>query len=210
MSGIGEVGLCESCWGGLWPLSEKRCPKCALVHDDKNPCPDPVAWEYGDALWNYRGGRPPLGSLLITGIKSGETGWRRTILKRIAETELPHWAGDVDSVTSAPSSPMQRFLRGFDLAEEAAKIISGKLSLPYAHTLSKSLFSRRQAKQTESQRRRMPQKSFKVCSGTKVADKIILLIDDVWTTGTTLLRCTEVLIKYGAREVRVLAIFRAV
>ena len=210
MSETGKVGLCASCWEGLWPLPEGRCPKCALVHGDNSPCPDPVAWECGDALWNYRGGRPPLGSLLITGIKSGEIGWRRALLKRLAATELPLWTENVDMATSAPPSPMQRFFRGFDLAEEVAKIISDMLSLPYMHTLSKSWFSPRQAKQTESQRRRMPQKNFYVRNGPMVADKTILLIDDVWTTGTTLLRCAEALKKSGAKEVRALTLFRAV
>ncbi|MCL1907930.1 MAG: hypothetical protein FWG12_01015 [Holophagaceae bacterium] len=210
MSGVGEAGLCAFCWEGLWPLPEKRCPKCALLHGENSLCPDKVAWECGDSLWNYRGGRPPFGSLLITGIKSGETGWRRALLKRIATTGLPPWAGDVDLVTSAPPSPIQKIRRGFDLAEEAAKIISFRLSLSYAHTLNKSWFSRRQAKQTESQRRRMPQKNFYVHNSQILAKKTILLIDDVWTTGTTLLRCTEVLKKFGAKEVRVLTLFRAV
>ena len=37
----------------------------------------------------------------------------------------------------------------------------------------------------------------------------ILLVDDVWTTGTTLLRCSQRLLEAGAREVRVLALFRS-
>ena len=39
--------------------------------------------------------------------------------------------------------------------------------------------------------------------------KTILLVDDVWTTGTTLLRCAQWLMKAGAAEIRVLALFRA-
>ena len=209
MTSKGEAGLCSTCWEGLYPLQETRCPKCALVHDDSRPCPDPVAWEYGDALWNYRGGRPPFGSLLISGIKSGETGWRMSLLKRINTIELPTWVESVDLITSAPPSPIQRLLRGFDLSEEVARTIATRLVRPYMRTLTKTWFSRRQAKLTESRRRRLPQKNFAMRFGVGVSEKSILLIDDVWTTGTTLLRCTEVLKKSGAKEVRVLALFRA-
>jgi predicted amidophosphoribosyltransferase len=206
----GEAGLCGACWGGLWPLTEYRCPKCALSHGSDRKCPDPVAWEHGDALWNYRGGRPALGSLLINGIKSGERGWKRELLKRLARSDLPPWAFSVDMVTSAPPSPIHKFLRGFDLAREAALVISGMVGSPYARTLKKILFAARQAKRTESQRRKMPQKNLYVRKGAQISGKTILIVDDVWTTGTTLLRCAKALQKAGAKEVRVLSLFRAI
>jgi predicted amidophosphoribosyltransferase len=168
-----------------------------------------VAWEYGDALWNYRGGRPPLGSLLITGIKSGESGWRRSLLKRVSNALLPEWAKDVDLVTSAPSSLWHKWQRGFDLAEESARVMANNLDCPYEETLGKRLFAGPQAKKTESQRRRMPKKDIYIRKGVDVSGKTILLVDDVWTTGTTLLRCAELLKKTGAKEIRVLALFRA-
>jgi predicted amidophosphoribosyltransferase len=210
MSDDGEAGLCGACWEGLWPLAEERCPRCALPHGGDRECPDPVAWEHGDALWNYRGGRPALGSLLINGIKSGERGWKKALLKRLAKSSLPRWAFSIDMVTSAPPSPCQKFSRGFDLASEAAQTISGMVGSPYARTLRKRLFAKRQAKRTESQRRKMPQKDLYVRKGAQMSGKTILVIDDVWTTGTTLLRCAKALKNAGAKEVRVLSLFRAI
>jgi predicted amidophosphoribosyltransferase len=179
-----------------------------LTHDEERPCPDIVAWEHGDALWNYRGGRPALGSLLVHGIKAGETGWRRALLKRAASTELPVWAGEVDLVTSAPPSPMSKWRRGFDLAEEAARLISDKLNRPYIRTLNRVWLSSRQAKLTESQRRKMSPKNIRTRRDVNVYEKVILLVDDVWTTGTTLLRCAQSLRKSGATEIKVLTLFR--
>jgi predicted amidophosphoribosyltransferase len=169
-----------------------------------------VAWEYGDALWNYRGGRPALGPLLVHGVKAGETGWRRALLKRVASAELPVWAGDIDLVTSAPTSFARVWKRGFDLAAEAARIISGKLGRPYIKTMKRSLTSKRQARLTESQRRRMPRKTIRMRASVKKTKKTILLVDDVWTTGTTLLRCAETLRASGAKEVRAFSLFRSI
>ena len=202
-----EAGLCAACWGGLLPLAEGRCPRCALVHADEG-CPEATAWELGDALWDYHGGRPPLGALLLPGIKQGEAGWRKALLGRMARMPLPDWAAEVDQVTSVPSALPQRLFRGFDFSAEAGRLIAGCLDLPFAGLLAKTWRSGRQAARTETQRRRLPRKAIALRRGAQPRG-ILLLVDDVWTTGTTLLRCAQALREGGAEEVRVLSVFRA-
>jgi predicted amidophosphoribosyltransferase len=202
-----EAGLCARCWEGLLPLPEGRCPRCALVHAEE-ACPEAVAWELGDALWDYHGGRPPLGALLLPGIKHGETGWRKALLGRLSRTPLPDWAAEVDRVVAAPSTWHRRLLRGFDFGAEVGWLIARRLDRPFERLLIKGWRSGRQATRTESERRRLPRKAIALRRGAAVQG-IILLVDDVWTTGTTLLRCAQVLREGGAEEVRVLTVFRA-
>ena len=202
-----EAGLCAPCWGGLLPLPGERCPRCALVHG-VGDCPEATAWELGDALWDYHGGRPPLGALLLPGIKQGESGWRKALLGRLSRAPLPEWSTEVDLVTAVPSTPLHRLLRGFDLSGEAGKLIAGRIGRPFTPLLSKGWSSGRQASRTESQRRRLPRKAIAL-HRRATPRGILLLVDDVWTTGTTLLRCAQALREGGAEVVRVLTLFRA-
>lgn len=202
-----EAGLCGRCWSGLVPLDEARCPRCALVHGDGG-CPGPVAWDLGDALWDYHGGRPPLGALLLPAIKAGEAGWRKALLARVAAAPLPDWAAEADLVAAAPSSFHRRLLRGFDLAEEAARLVAWRLGRPCGRRLAKHWSAGRQAARTEGERRRLS-KDAVAFRGPRLDGETVLLVDDVWTTGTTLLRGAQALRAGGAREVRVLTLFRA-
>lgn len=202
-----EAGLCARCWSGLQALPEGRCLRCALPHGE-GPCPEPTAWARGDALWDYHGGRPPLGALLLPAIKRGELGWRRALLGRVAGARMPGWAAEVDAVTSAPSALPRRWLRGFDLAADLAQRMAAGLGRPYVPLLTKRWLSGRQASRTESERRRLSRRAIGLRRGA-VPSGTLLLVDDVWTTGTTLLRCAEALLEGGAAEVRVLTVFRA-
>lgn len=221
-----EAGLCAPCWNGLLPLPDIRCPRCALVHgsdgdggdggdgaggdggDGGGACPEATGWAYGDALWDYHGGRPPLGALLLPAIKAGEAGWRKALVARLNRAPLPEWTAEVDQVTSVPSSLPHRWLRGFDLSEEAGRLLAGRLDRPFQPLLVKHWLSGRQAARSESRRRRLPRKAVSLRAGSRPSG-CILLVDDVWTTGTTLLRCAQALREGGADEVRVLTLFRA-
>ncbi len=203
-----EAGLCGACWAGLIPLPDPRCPRCALGHGEDLDCPEPVAWERGDALWDYHGGRPPLGALLLPGIKQGERGWLRALMGRAESAPLPPWLWEAELIVPAPTTALRRWRRGFDLADDFARLLSQRLDLPIVRALRKSWRAPSQTGRPESERRRLPRRSVRLTGPSSVEGRPVLLVDDVWTTGTTLLRCAQALHEVGA-EPRVLTLFRA-
>ncbi len=168
-----------------------------------------MAWTHGDALWDYHGGKPALGALLVPGIKADEWGWRAALLDRADTAPLPSFVSEADLITTVPGHPWRKWRRGFDLAEDMARLIARHTGKPYAPLLRKPVNSQRQTGLSEGKRRRLPQTAFTLSTDEKLDGKTILLVDDVWTTGTTLLRCAQRLTRGGAAEIRVLTLFRA-
>jgi len=122
---------------------------------------------------------------------------------------VPGFTQEVDLVTASPTAFHRRWLRGFDLAEEVARLLAKRLGKPFRRTLAKTWTRSAQVGRTESQRRRLPKSAVSLRRGAEVRGLSILLVDDVWTTGTTLLRCAQALEEAGARDIRVMTLFRA-
>ena len=80
---------------------------------------------------------------------------------------------------------------------------------PFRRWLARAWHRPGQMGRPEFLRRRLPRKAFSLSGGLNLVRATVLLVDDVWTTGTSLLRCAERLREGGAAEVRVLALFRS-
>jgi predicted amidophosphoribosyltransferase len=165
-----------------------------------------VLWRLGDALWDYHGG---LGALLVPAIKAGETGWLSALLERVSRNRWPEFARTADLVCAVPTSWPRRWRRGFDLAEAAGALVAGRLGKPFRGLLRKAWFAPAQAGRSESLRRRLPVNAIRPCRDRRLHGETVLLVDDVWTTGTTLARAARALGGIGAGAVLVLALFRA-
>jgi competence protein ComFC len=115
---------------------------------------------------------------------------------------------NIKKITWIPLHYQRRNERGFDQAEIVAKYISQITKIPCEQLLSRSQSTVQQARLANKERRKIlkknPFKSRKTLNG-----EVILLVDDVITSGSTMKICEKNLLASGAGSIRRYAILRA-
>ncbi|GBC93184.1 Amidophosphoribosyltransferase [bacterium HR15] len=117
----------------------------------------------------------------------------------------------VDGLIPVPIHRLRRAMRGFNQAEEIARLVSQQRGIPLlSHLLRRRFYRRPQVGLTGAQRWENVQGAFEVVSPEQVRGRRILLLDDVFTTGSTFDACADALKRAGAAEVMALAIAREI
>lgn len=91
-----------------------------------------------------------------------------------------------DCVTCIPMSSYKKRVRGYNQSELLAKEVAKLLGAEFDELVFKNRRTRSQRKSTAKERRANLYGAFSLKDGKTVKDKIILIIDDVKTTGSTL------------------------
>ena len=110
-----------------------------------------------------------------------------------------------------PLHPVRARERGFNQAELLCGPLSQRTGIPIAiHCLQRVKLNPPQVAVPTNMRRANVRGAFVVADPAAVAERAVLVFDDVWTTGATLLECARVLRQAGAAEVYLLSLCRAV
>lgn len=104
-------------------------------------------------------------------------------------------------VTYVPRSKAAKRRDGFDQAERMAMALSDVLGIPYIHSLTRQGRGRSQKKLTSHQRLDNTKGKFVARDVESIEGKVVLLYDDVVTTGASMAACVPILQKAGARAV---------
>lgn len=109
---------------------------------------------------------------------------------------------DYDVITWVPSNFFRIFKRGYSQTYLLAKRLGENLNIPVVSTLKKARSTKAMYNLTPSQRRANVSGAF-ACkkSVLELNDKRVLLVDDIFTTGTTVSECGRVLRTNGIRNV---------
>ena len=115
-------------------------------------------------------------------------------------------------VIPVPLHPSKRRQRGFNQSELIAR--SGLKELPVSRfelhigNLRRTRATTSQTGLTSHQRRENVRGAFIVTAPPRVKDRTVVIVDDVYTTGTTLNECARVLRAAGARQIAVATVAR--
>lgn len=208
--------VCTHCWDAIRPLTGPTCRTCGApiparrdataLDESCAPCRRrPGAVDWGRVAAHYSGSLRDI-------IHAFKYDGRRSLAGRLgrvlAEAGAPVLAG-ADCVVPVPLHPWKRLRRGFN---QAAVLASG-LGPPVVHAVWRVRATRAQVGLPAATRRRNVRDAFvpSLLLGSRlrertVAGRVVVLVDDVRTTGSTLHECARVLKQMGAREVRSLAL----
>lgn len=129
-------------------------------------------------------------------------GWLADAFERYPEL------AQADALVPVPLHPSRLRARGFNQAEELAKVLSNRCGIPVRPLLSRQRKTEAQAKLNKEARAANVEDAFVAERGAGMKGKKVLLIDDVATTGATLEACALALKHVGVREVNALVLAR--
>lgn len=209
---------CESCVSNILQ-KDLVCPVCerqALGGQTHELCKS----QYGlNGLWSlsiYQGS-------MKRAIKSLKYYWVRDLASTLTDIVIEYWAkyqpfvfdiikkdkGAGWAVVPVPLYWFRENRRGYNQSSLIGQILSKKLGLAYCEALKRIRFTQSQVKTKSKKRYENIKGAFAVSAHCNLKTvPYILLIDDVWTTGSTLRECCTVLKKAGAKQVWALTLAR--
>ena len=117
---------------------------------------------------------------------------------------------EMDCIIPVPLHRSRRRQRGFNQAELLAQVVSKYYEVPVACALERTLDTHPQFDLPREKRLTNVKGAFKVLEPRAVYERKILLLDDIYTTGSTMAECGRALKIAGAKQVEMLALARAV
>lgn len=124
-------------------------------------------------------------------------------LDDIKKNQGSHWL-----IVPVPLHWRRQNYRGFNQAALLGKILSNRVGLDYCEVLERVRNTQTQVGKTAKNRRKNIFNAFALNTKYRIRDTKILLIDDVWTTGSTLKECCYVLKRSGAKKVWAITLAR--
>jgi ComF family protein len=211
-----ERVICRSCWEGMIPFPSSYCLCCGrffegsaephLCRDCLEKRPD---FTYHRSYGRYRGKLKD--AILLFKYRRFQVlggDFARLIFRRLGKEENIWWKADV--ILPVPLHPKRLKKRGFNqaqvIAAELARIKGIKLEeralVKVKNVLPQTFLETEERKKNVSG-------AFRIVDKEKIKGKTVILVDDVYTTGSTVRECSMVLKKAGAKEVRVLTLAQA-
>ncbi len=206
---LGET-LCATCAQAVQPISGPMCARCG--RQQRQPvlrCSLCAEQQHIVAIRAAAVYAEPLRSAIHALKYSHRPELAAPLSRYLAATvTLPEWrdiVSRIDGVVPVPMVAAREQERGYNQAVLLARAFCEQTKLPLREAwLARIHFTRQQAGLNARERRLNVQNAF--AASTAVRGQTLLLLDDVYTTGSTLMACAQAAMEAGARAVYGLAL----
>jgi ComF family protein len=210
--------VCDACWKttSMFSESDTLCWKCGALSLAKvvegarqqvrcGRC-DKDAYTFARACGSYDGA---LRASILQLKRQAHVPTRLAALIHEVQRREPLHGAEI--IVPVPLHESRERERGFNQAAVIARELARVTKLPFdEHSFVRRMHTERhRAGMDAKARRNSVSNAFAVRHDDLIAEKRVLLVDDVFTTGATVSACAEALSRAGAAEVLVLTVARA-
>ncbi len=203
-----KYSLCYNCYTELPFIPDHHCVKCSgplrMIEDGPICQQCTNSYHYFDRAISLVKYEKEVKTLIYKFKYSDHTYLARTMGTMMAD-KLKHEGIKVDLIIPVPLYKGKEKERGFNQASLIGKYIAKEINvLLNINTLYRVKNTKAMHNLSKRERLENIENAFKILNKELVADKDILLIDDIFTTGSTVNACSKELISCGAKSVTVL------
>ncbi|NLZ64327.1 MAG: ComF family protein [Lentisphaerae bacterium] len=208
----GPGGLCPDCLETMPQLPEKRCRLCGGAAETiLSVCRDCV--QSGGRPWNLGVTALPYRDSVRAAVQRYKYGGQ-TYLARFFAAQMAvawhrsSWPVKPQIIVPIPLHWTRLLQRHYNQSELLAQGLAALLRLPCSNALQRVRRTPRQAGSSKEARKENLRQAFALARPALVQGRSVLLVDDVFTTGSTLGEASRQLLAAGAAEVSVITIAR--
>ncbi len=205
--------ICRSCLGTIFYPGIEECPRCHAASASGAPCGScrrqtPLSGVI--AMLRYT--EASLAGRLIHAFKYDGVETVGMVFAGAIETyarEHPAFFHGITRIMPVPLHPRRYAERGFNQAGIFAQALGiGSAKRVDEISLRRTRQTLRQVRLTKPEREQNVRGAFACSSPDRLSGERVCLVDDVFTTGSTMEECARVLLQAGAGEVRGFALAR--
>ncbi|RII28733.1 MAG: amidophosphoribosyltransferase [Geobacter sp.] len=215
--GAGPLHICAGCREAITPISSPLCDLCGMpfvtIGGSDHRCGacslSPPRFDSARAATRFDG---PIREMIHRFKYDRRVQLARPLGLITSETLAP-WIAltSADLVVPVPLHVRRLRQRGFNQAILIGQVLARQWQLPLDRTcLRRIRWTEPQVNLAATERAVNVRGAFAVSAPSRVEGRRVLLVDDVFTTGSTVAECARTLKGAGAAEVRVVTVARAV
>lgn len=212
---INNSYICKSCLSKLEKIEEPVCRICnrSLRHNPSlticDECAkDPRSFDKSKSLFAYTG---TVKKIIHDYKYCNKAYYYKLFSYLLIEYMKENRYINFDYITAVPLHKIKLRKRGFNQSQLLANKIGKYFNITYIDTLKRNNNTEKQSNLSRYARQKNLEKVFKVANNkvpTLINGADILIIDDIFTTGSTVNECSKILKQHGANRVFVLTLAR--